>query len=836
MRRLIRLIQVSRTLTLLLLIFCLEACQNDIWKGRAYTVDTYISYLERQQIQFRLPNGLSVILLKSDSLSKIHARLEVRAGFWQEDSRSDQTADFLTHCLQSRTAKSLRDDRLTAFYRKKSQRFLQRLSSPSKSERVAALGKLHFWSTQQRQKLKVASYSDVYAQLGFFYQSLVLPNSTRFSYKITNIDDLSSWLIWERKRLSGVYYSDGFYPAFQSYIAQTQTNKPAPNVSLLWDQAKIFFDKYYHPSNMSLLLQGPMDLQATKKLIQKEWSSWQGKEIENIDKNHKIFDTARFRPVAFSSGVQGAYFRLKRELNNQLALEVLASTLKREGHINQAEIFFTEREVLLGVLYDAPQTESFQQWLEKKSNLTFFQQAVAMFQLDFFQRVAHPSGFMETLQDRKQLPDSWQTYFKQVASLSPMTLQKTWNKLSKRAISFSSPSSELFRTWPPQRKDSILQVAFAKTITQKKMLAKKIPLEITHTPGMTFQLVLEVELGYIGNPELLVALPFWQTKSKTMLEKLGVKMHTDIQPHKTSLAFLGLSKDFETFIEYFETNFSKPFYRSDEFSNYLDIQRSQYRLKSIEEMARDIREDDLKKSHRSYTLSLDVEQLRDFCDVAMQQFFQHYHKIRLQTPEVQRAWVAIYQHHKVPPRPLYGLIKKAPSLINPSYLWVLDEREGKAQYQMFLTISLEKKTKQGQIALQRMLKSYLEIELKQKLGAVNFSFHSKDTSAVEAFTLTFPSDAQRIYKQLLQVKKIFALEAMNPTSFFIARRQSVTADMRFVSYAAFTQYIEKARQYVRTSWLLFAPHDANLKSWMEQELGYDFTVETYLTAMKKSIR
>lgn len=256
---------------------------------------------------YKLKNGLQIFLVPREDKPLIQTRIIVKAGSNQEPEDARGLAHYLEHLLFNGT------DKIGAFNFEKEAPLLEKIEilyerhrkATSKSEKLKIYKKIDSLSYEASKYSRQNEYSDLMTEMGItFMNAFTSSHITGYMNGIPS-NQLEKWLSLEAERFKNPVFR-GFHTELETvfeemnarsergyhraltklqditfssdyYKAPIGTVEGVKNPSLT--ETKKFYDTYYVPNNMAIVMAGDFDVDEAIGLIEKHFSWMQPKEL-----------------------------------------------------------------------------------------------------------------------------------------------------------------------------------------------------------------------------------------------------------------------------------------------------------------------------------------------------------------------------------------------------------------------------------------------------------------------------------------------------------------------------------------------------------------------------
>ena len=257
--------------------------------------------------RYTLENGLELYLVPRDDEPTIETRIMVKAGSNQESDNARGLAHYLEHLLFNGT------DKIGAFEYEKERVILQEIedlfevhrTTINETEKRNIYSKIDSLSYEASTYARLNEYTDLMVEMGIGYLN-AFTNSIATGYmNEIPANQLEKWITLEAERFRNPVFR-GFHTELEAvfeemnastengyrraihklreitfssdqYKAPIGTVEGVKNPSLL--QTKAFFDTYYVPNNMAILMAGDFDPVEATRLIDEKFSWMQPKPL-----------------------------------------------------------------------------------------------------------------------------------------------------------------------------------------------------------------------------------------------------------------------------------------------------------------------------------------------------------------------------------------------------------------------------------------------------------------------------------------------------------------------------------------------------------------------------
>lgn len=818
---------------------------------------TYRKHLTGRTQHFSLPGGMNISLIRVPDMEDIHLSLEVGSGYADEEQQYPGASNFLTYRLAHRFARTSTplDIAKENFYRKRIDRALKTFfQSPLGND----TSHLSYWSREMRTRLQIKSYADRYADMALSFEKEVFPTATRFSYRIPK-EKLSDWLRWERQRLSTGFW-DGFWEAFREYTNRTITESHSDRVPkaasrelfLRWVQryeagqknevspldvgARRFFEAYYKPSNMTLVLMGGFDASQVKSQIVAAWGGWRGVHPSQRKLPPRV---KRFVPSEIGN-LRGVLLSAPGRPESVVwlnALRYFLSEPKEVWAFHRWEVF-TDR---IGMaLYASPdhQKNPKRFKVEIKKNIDGFatdphlKEKLSDFQFHFFKNLSNVDGLLNHVRISKRMGISWKSYLDRVTSTVldvSMFRQFVSDTLVYQSFALDANTDPNIASRNFSDRDTVLFSAGVPVRTFDRVIANGILIHATEIPGMLFRLTYDVSIGFRAAPRLRVAIPFWLKQSEKHFRKLGVAGEVAFSPNRTRLTFSGLMSSMNPFLSYIDQNFAKGNYQSSAFRDFIAREKKRLshaaplvKFKNLEEVFFQSNSELRNRFRIIYSGKPSA-----FSSV-MKTFFNHKHKLYITAPNADRAVASLYQAHRFPKRYRDYLARNEKSL-NQRNIWVTDIPSRVAKYR-FRTLFDVPKTHRKNRVLYKVYEHYVRAMARKTFPDSKVSRRNSGEISLEAsvskhhlvsllgaFSDRYSKGATREF--LYQAKR-------NLLTSFTPSRVDTLSDHAVYKYL--TEVIARTKPW----YMISGERNVSVQMDLEKRIGNGFLVGKYFDLIK----
>jgi zinc protease len=278
--------------------FTYETVENDPTGLRLYTLE----------------NGLKVYLSKNEEEPKIQTLIAVRAGSKYDPSDNTGLAHYLEHMVFKGTDKiGTQDFEKEAVYLKNISDLYEAHKAENDPEKKVAIYREIDKASQEASKISIANeYDKMVSSLGAEGTNAFTSNEQTVYVNKIPANELDKWLTLESERFSKLvlrlfhteleavfeefnrgqdsdgrkqYFAvlKGLYPN-HPYGSQSTIGKPEHLKNPSMEAIHNYFETYYVPNNMAIILAGDLDFEQTIKKVNDAFGTYESKEV-----NHPIF-------------------------------------------------------------------------------------------------------------------------------------------------------------------------------------------------------------------------------------------------------------------------------------------------------------------------------------------------------------------------------------------------------------------------------------------------------------------------------------------------------------------------------------------------------------------
>jgi zinc protease len=324
--------------------FTYETVENDPTGLRLYTLE----------------NGLKVYLSKNEEEPKIQTLIAVRAGSKYDPSDNTGLAHYLEHMVFKGTDKiGTQDFEKEAVYLKNISDLYEAHKAENDPEKKVAIYREIDKASQEASKISIANeYDKMVSSLGAEGTNAFTSNEQTVYVNKIPANELDKWLTLESERFSKLvlrlfhteleavfeefnrgqdsdgrkqYFAvlKGLYPN-HPYGTQSTIGKPEHLKNPSMEAIHNYFETYYVPNNMAIILAGDIDFEQTIKKVNAAFGTYESKEV-----NHPIF--SKEAPLASS---------LKKEVYGPTS-ESIYVAFRTEGKGSEQEVMVTLIDYML---------------------------------------------------------------------------------------------------------------------------------------------------------------------------------------------------------------------------------------------------------------------------------------------------------------------------------------------------------------------------------------------------------------------------------------------------------------------------------------------------------
>ena len=263
---------------------------------------------------YTLKNGLKVYLSKNEEEPKIQTLIAVRAGSKYDPSDNTGLAHYLEHMVFKGTDKiGTQDFEKESVYLKNISDLYEAHKAENDSEKKVIIYKEIDKISQEASKISIANeYDKMVSSLGAEGTNAFTSNEQTVYVNKIPANELEKWLTLESERFSKLvlrlfhteleavfeefnrgqdsdgrkqYFAvlKGLYPN-HPYGTQSTIGKPEHLKNPSMEAIHNYFETYYVPNNMAIILAGDLDFEETIKKVDNTFGTFESKEV-----NHPIF-------------------------------------------------------------------------------------------------------------------------------------------------------------------------------------------------------------------------------------------------------------------------------------------------------------------------------------------------------------------------------------------------------------------------------------------------------------------------------------------------------------------------------------------------------------------
>jgi len=263
---------------------------------------------------FQLDNGLTVYLTENHEEPRFHAEIAVRAGSKNDPPEATGMAHYMEHMLFKGTdeigtldyeKEKAHLDRIEALYE-------EHFDEPDSAKRVQIYAQINEESQQAAQYAIPNELDRLYTAMGeralnagtsqeFIYYRVDLPanrlrqwariEAERFARPVFRLFQTELETVYEEMNMSYIDNKDRLiYYAVQGLLYQnhpygrpvigTVEHLKKPSIRRMYE----FYNTYYAPNNMALLISGDIDIQETIEVVDAEFSLWEPQKLPKREK------------------------------------------------------------------------------------------------------------------------------------------------------------------------------------------------------------------------------------------------------------------------------------------------------------------------------------------------------------------------------------------------------------------------------------------------------------------------------------------------------------------------------------------------------------------------
>ncbi len=351
----------------ILVVLALFLCISQINAQKAETFKVY-----------KLKNGLSVILDRDSTQNQVFGMVAVNVGSKDEELNATGLAHYLEHMLFKGTQTlGTSDWEKEKPLIDKTYELYDKLQDAKSDEEIAKINKeindVSQKASQYAIPNELSKLVDQMGGLGFNastsydateYHNLFPPNQLekwldlyahRFQKPVFRLFQTELEAVYEEKNRA----EDNTYHAFQNAFMKScfETHpygRPiigyTEHLKKPWmSKMRDFFEKWYVPQNMALILSGNFDIANAEKLINEKFGKWEAKSLpERKDLNLKPFDSKKTVKVKLTPMLMAErVYRIPRQdSKTELALDIASGLLSNSAQTGLLDKLSLEGDVL----------------------------------------------------------------------------------------------------------------------------------------------------------------------------------------------------------------------------------------------------------------------------------------------------------------------------------------------------------------------------------------------------------------------------------------------------------------------------------------------------------
>ncbi|MDC1465527.1 insulinase family protein [Polaribacter sp.] len=342
--------------------FTYETVENDPTGLRLYTLE----------------NGLKVYLSKNEEEPKIQTLIAVRAGSKYDPSDNTGLAHYLEHMVFKGTDKiGTQDFEKEAVYLKNISDLYEAHKVENDPEKKVTIYKEIDQVSQEASKISIANeYDKMVSSLGAEGTNAFTSNEQTVYVNKIPANELDKWLTLESERFSKLvlrlfhteleavfeefnrgqdsdgrkqYFAvlKGLYPN-HPYGTQSTIGKPEHLKNPSMEAIHNYFETYYVPNNMAIILAGDIDFEETIKKVNNAFGAYESKEV-----NHPIFPeeaplTSSLKKEVYGPTAESIYvaFRTKGKGSEQEVMVTLIDYMLANSQAGLIDLNLNQKQLV----------------------------------------------------------------------------------------------------------------------------------------------------------------------------------------------------------------------------------------------------------------------------------------------------------------------------------------------------------------------------------------------------------------------------------------------------------------------------------------------------------